>query len=94
MLDAATFVNLRLLTVGGMLAIKHEIREKRWTAKVLRLIDWYCRFWDEVAAHIQDRWSDLRDGLVDDGRKRGWEKGWERVRVSPQSLPDRREKGW
>jgi hypothetical protein len=46
-----TFVNLRLLTVGGMLALKHEIREKRWTAKVLRLIDWYCRFWDEVAAH-------------------------------------------
>jgi hypothetical protein len=51
MLEAATFVNLRLLTVGGMLALKHEIREKRWTAKVLRLIDWYCRFWDEVAAH-------------------------------------------
>src|SRR5258708_955970 len=47
----------------------------------------YLRF-TEIRIPGQDRWSDLRDGLADDGRKREWE----RVRVSPQSLPDRRKK--
>jgi hypothetical protein len=49
-LDAAALVKLALLRVDGILALKHEIHGKRWTPKVVRLIDWYCRFWDEVAA--------------------------------------------
>src|SRR5258708_39356887 len=36
----------------------------------------------EIRIQVQGRWSDVRDGLVDDGRKREWKKGWERVRVS------------
>jgi hypothetical protein len=54
-LDSATFVKLRLLSESGILALKHEIRETRWSAKILRLIDWYCRFWDEVATHRPTR---------------------------------------
>jgi Domain of unknown function (DUF4062)/inactive STAND len=49
-LDAAALVKLALLRAGGILALKHEIRAKRWTPMVVRLIDWYCGFWDEVAA--------------------------------------------
>jgi hypothetical protein len=47
----------------------------------------------EIRIPVQDWRIDVRNGLVDDGRKREWKKGWERVRVSPQSLPDRGEKG-
>jgi len=54
-LDSATFVKLRLLSASGILALKHEIRETHWSAKVLRLIDLYCRFWDEVATHRPTR---------------------------------------
>jgi hypothetical protein len=50
-LDSATLVKMRLLSASGILALKHEIRETRWSTKVLRLIDWYCSFWDEVASH-------------------------------------------
>jgi hypothetical protein len=49
-LNAAALANLALMKVDGILALKHEIRAKRWTLKVANLIDWYCRFWDEVAA--------------------------------------------
>jgi hypothetical protein len=49
-LDAAALVKLALLRVDGILVLKHEIRGKRWTPMAVKLIDWYCSFWDEIAA--------------------------------------------
>jgi SEFIR domain-containing protein/uncharacterized protein DUF4062/iSTAND domain-containing protein len=53
--ESATFAKLRQLSVSGILALKHEIRETRWSTKFFRLIEWYCRFWDEVAKHRPKR---------------------------------------
>jgi hypothetical protein len=40
-----------------------------------------------AVAPVQDRWSDLRDGLVDDGRKREWEKGMGKSSRFPSISP-------
>lgn len=53
--EPAEFVKLRQLSVSGIFALKHEIRQTRWPAKSFRLVDSYCRFWDEVAKHRPTR---------------------------------------
>jgi hypothetical protein len=73
--NPATFAELRLVTLRGMLALKHEIRVTRWTHRLYLLLDWYCGFWDEVATFQPTRQLFIflsilyPDGIKEDGWK-------------------------
>ena len=75
--NAEAFVALRLLTYRGILALKHEVRVPRWTQNLLVLVEWYCRFWDQVASHRPARQLVVFLSILypDGTKEEGW-KSW------------------
>jgi len=75
--NAEAFVALRLLSYRGILALKHEVRASRWTKNLLLLIEWYFRFWDQVASHRPPRQLLIFISILypDGTREDGW-KSW------------------
>jgi hypothetical protein len=44
-----SFAKFSAIASGRILALKHEVRERRWTRKLRMLVADYCRFWDQLA---------------------------------------------